>query len=185
MAGFGPCWQQAHTLGRQQVAVPEGMREHVIPGIKPLLASVRTTHPDHPLLPTLEAVDWLADVFVEDLPIKLLIHGRGWAQLFPREVAAVTSHPSWLAFAHSVVSKDAASKRLAAANRDFHGNPVQVSLDIVSGLQNSLGRQGVWPDVCSVESEVGYCLDVVQWKSSSRALCARSTTGWATDWMLF
>ena len=126
MAGFGPNWQQSHILGRQQVQIPDGMRDSIMPGLKSLLATVSLSHPDHPLLPTLEAIDWLADVFLQDMPLKLLQYGKAWARLFPREVAAVLAHPQWLTFAKSVLGSDAKSKGLAVANRDFQGNPVQV-----------------------------------------------------------
>ena len=124
MAGYGPNWQQAHILGRQ-VALPGGMRDHIVPGLHPLLATLRVTHPDHPLLPALEAAEWLTEVFVQDMALKLQLHGRAWARLFPREVAAVTSHPGWPAFSQQVLAKDAFAKGVAGANRDFLGNPVK------------------------------------------------------------
>ena len=133
MAGYGPNWQQAHILGRQ-VALPSGMRELIAPGLHPLLASLRATHPDHPLLPALEAAEWLTEVFVQDMAPKLQLHGRAWACLFPREVAAVTSHPGWPAFARQVLAKDAFAKGVAGANRDFLGNPVTVCVTLQTPL---------------------------------------------------
>ena len=126
VAGFGPDWQQAHVLGREQVAVPPEMRALVMPGITSWLASLRVSHPDHAMLPTLEALDWLVEIWCQDLPFKLVRYRSAWARLFPREVAAATRHPRWLEFANQVLASDAASKTAAAANRDWKGNPVQV-----------------------------------------------------------
>ena len=138
MAGYGPNWQQAHILGRQ-VALPGGMRDHIVPGLHPLLATLRVTHPDHPLLPALEAAEWLTEVFVQDMPLKLQLHGRAWARLFPREVAAVTSHPGWPAFSQQVLAKDAFAKGVAGANRDFLGNPVKARHSAGSCFDACLG----------------------------------------------
>ena len=97
-----------------------------MPGITPLLASLRISHPDHAMLPTLEALDWLVDVWCQDMPLKLVRYGSAWARLFPRELAAVTRHPRWLEFANQVLANDSASKAAAVANRNWKGNPVQV-----------------------------------------------------------
>ena len=110
VAGYGPNWQQAHVLGRQQVAIPEGMRDGVMAGIKPLLSSLKTTHPYHPLLPTVEALDWLADCFVQDAPLKLMLHGQAWARLFPRELASMSKHAEWSAFSQQMLERDAPAK---------------------------------------------------------------------------
>ena len=126
MAGFGADFQTSHTVGRQQAAIPQSMRDFVLPGVKSLTASLRASHPDHPLLSTLQAVDWLADVFVQDMPLKLALYGHSWARLFPREVAAICRHPNWPSYAQQVLADDARCKALAVANRDLKSNPVQV-----------------------------------------------------------
>ena len=105
-----------------------------MPGVRPLLASLRVSHADHAMLPTLEALDWLADVWCQDMPLKLMRYGNTWARLFPHEVAAATRHPRWLEFANQVLASDSASKAAAAANRNWKGNPVQV------GMLASCGR---------------------------------------------
>ena len=43
-----------------------------MPGITPVLASLRVSHPDHAMLPTLEALDWLVEIWCQDLPFKVV-----------------------------------------------------------------------------------------------------------------
>ena len=142
IGGFGPNWCQAQVAGRQQVPVPPDMRDQVMPGIRPLLASLRVSHPDHPMLLTLEALDWLVDVWCQDMPLKLVCYGKTWAHLFPREVAAATRHPRWLEFANQVLASDSASKAAAAANRDWKGNPVQVDACLLAVWDSDLSKRG-------------------------------------------
>ncbi len=92
VAGYGPHWQQAHTLGRD-APVPEGMSGYVIAGLSHLARGLRATHPDHPMLALLDTLEWLVTVFIQDMPLKLALYGHSWARLFPSEVTALTSHP--------------------------------------------------------------------------------------------
>lgn len=64
LAGFGPAWSSAHTLGRA-VAVPAEFLEVAVPGLTLFLQHLRAGHPQHPLIATVEALDWLRSVWVQ------------------------------------------------------------------------------------------------------------------------
>ena len=103
MAGYGSDWQHSHLLARGQVPVPNEMREAVLPGLVGLLLELLSDPSAARLLPTLQALSWLVDVFISDMPLKLRRYGKSWASLFPREVALVTAHPQWTKFSMEVI----------------------------------------------------------------------------------
>ncbi len=46
------------------------LKEVLLPPLTGLIANLREAHEQHPLLPTLEALDWLREVWLQDLPLK-------------------------------------------------------------------------------------------------------------------
>lgn len=144
VAGFGPDWQHAHVLGRA-VPLPDGLAALVCEGLGPLASGVAATHPDHMLLPTLEAALWLIDCYVQDMPLKLLAHGQAWARLFAREVALLLAQPAWWPWAQQVVQQDLRSKNTALANMRFKGNPV----DTITRIFKECQRQAAGEPICA------------------------------------
>lgn len=131
MAGFGRDWQHSHLLARGQVPVPNALREAVLPGLVGLLLELLSDPSAGRLLPALQAISWLVDVFVSDMPLKLRRYGKSWASLFPREVALVTGHPQWAKFCIDIMVQDDLAKQRMKNNRDFKGNPVEVCRGLV------------------------------------------------------
>ena len=128
MAGFGSDWQHSHLLARGHVHVPNALREAVMPGLIGLLLELLSDPSAGRLLPALQAISWLVDVFISDMPLKLRRYGKGWASLFPREVALVTGHPQWAKFCIDIMVQDDLAKQRMKNNRDFKGNPVEVCI---------------------------------------------------------
>ena len=131
MAGFGRDWQHSHLLARGQVHVPNALREAVMPSLIGLLLELLSDPSAGHLLPALQAVSWLVDVFISDMPLKLRRYGKSWASLFPREVALVTGHPQWAKFCVDIMVQDDLAKQRMKNNRDFKGNPVEVCKGLV------------------------------------------------------
>ena len=132
VAGFGRDWQHSHLLARGQIIVPAGLREAVMPGLVGLLLELLSDATAGRLLPTLQAISWLVDVFVSDMPLKLRRYGKSWATLFPREVsvALVTGHPQWAKFCIDIMVQDDLAKQRMKNNRDFKGSPVEVCKEL-------------------------------------------------------
>lgn len=65
MAGYGPNWAVSHALGRA-VPVPQGFAEILLPGLTELIAQLKASHAQHPLLAGFQAMDWLrSEVFLQ------------------------------------------------------------------------------------------------------------------------
>ena len=62
LAGWGPDWAQGFDLGRA-ADVPAGMPALVVPGLIDFAQALKATHPDHPILHTLEALIWMVEVW--------------------------------------------------------------------------------------------------------------------------
>ena len=129
--GFGPEWSTAHLLGRAVDC--QALKELLLPSLTGLIANLRASHAQHPLLPTVEALDWLREVWLQDLPLKLAKYGDRYRALLPAAVYAVECHPAWPAFRTQVLEQDAATKSWAIANRAFRGNPVAVLQQLQAG----------------------------------------------------
>lgn len=109
------------------------LKEVLLPPLTGLIASLREGHEQHPLLPTLEALDWLREVWLQDLPLKLAKYGDRFRAQLPAAVHAVESHRDWPAFRGLVLQQDQKSKLWAAVNRAFSGNPVAVLQHLQAG----------------------------------------------------
>lgn len=127
--GFGPEWSTAHLLG---CAVDcQALKELLLPSLTGLIANLRASHAQHPLLPTVEALDWLRGVAAGFAAQAR----RVWRPL-PRPAArCCVCHGvlPGLAFRIQVLEQDAATRAWAIANRAFRGNPVAVLQQLQTG----------------------------------------------------
>ena len=64
LAGSGLNWGAQHLLGRA-ISVPAEFLEVAIPGLTALIQQVRTAHSQHPILASLEALDWMRHVWLQ------------------------------------------------------------------------------------------------------------------------
>ena len=74
MAGFGAEYHQNHVLGRGQVEVPASLRSLVLPQLVGLVVELLATPAHAALLPVLQALHWLIDVWLQ---VRGSTRGRG------------------------------------------------------------------------------------------------------------
>ncbi|KAK9817945.1 hypothetical protein WJX72_004647 [[Myrmecia] bisecta] len=103
VGGFGPDWATQHTLGR--AADCSALKQLLLPRLTAMNAAVQEDHRLHPMLPTLLALDWLLEVWLQDLPLKLGQHGDQYRGMLPAAVRAVERHPSWPDFRKRVLDE--------------------------------------------------------------------------------
>ena len=61
---------------------------------------------------------------VQDLPLKIQLHGTDYAQLFLGKLRSLVQHANWDSFSKAVASVDHSSQQQALLNRSFVADPV-------------------------------------------------------------
>ena len=100
---------------------------------------------------------------MQDLPLKIQLHGADYAQLFLGKLRTLLQHASWEGFSQAVVSADHSSRQQALLNRNFVADPVGTLRQIQSENCSPLP-----PDVAA--AAVGVTGGVAKRRHSKRTL---------------